>query len=144
MFRTNYSITNYTYSIMNHTYCIKNQTCKIWSIRHFWSICSVHFRSICYFLVNNAPSIFSQFFLVYLTSLYEMHKICKRATPQPMSNYNLSLLLYKSFHGDCCTEDWIDFNMNIVVPKRQKNFAIVENHNLTSNDSIAGSKGIIR
>ena len=43
-------------------------------------------------------------------SYEQLHKIQKRANPQDVMRYKLSIQLYKIFNGEILNDDWIDLN----------------------------------
>ena len=61
-------------------------------------------------------------------SYYEIHSTTKRATPEMLCKYKLSLLLYKTFNEQVPEDEWLHLNDNIVLTSRQTKFKCVKNN----------------
>ena len=57
-----------------------------------------------------------------LISYYNFHKMSKRATPEMLCNYKLSLSLYKTFNNACPYDEWIFLNFDQICTSRQLMF----------------------
>jgi hypothetical protein len=52
----------------------------------------------------------------------ELNKLTNRATPEMFLNYELSLLLFKTFNNIYHHQEWIQLNFNMILTSRQKKF----------------------
>ena len=69
-------------------------------------------------------------------SFESLHKHCKKSTPNQLTLYNLSLLLYKVFNETNESNEWLHFTNQIISGSRQQRFEIYRTNNYTIGNNV--------
>ena len=67
-------------------------------------------------------------FIGYAISFENLHKMCKRATPEQMMKYKLSLCLFKLYNSNFNSIEFVLLNFNQALTGRQVNFKTLKSH----------------
>ena len=77
-------------------------------------------------------------------SFIEVHKSCKRATPNQIITYKHAILLHTLYNKRLPQADWLDLNFNQIITSRQTSFKVIKTNNyLIGNNLIPNRLAII-
>ena len=62
-------------------------------------------------------------------SFINVHKSCKRATPNQMIQFKHAILLHNLYSNNLPQADWLDLNFNQILTSRQTSFKIIKTNN---------------
>ena len=77
---------------------------------------------------------------MWLMSYKNLHKMAGRATPDQLLKYKLALQLYKIFHHQVPSQDWVSININGIYTSRQNHFIIQKSNRLRLGMSIISNR----
>ena len=73
-------------------------------------------------------------------SYENLHKMAKRATPERLMQYKLSLQLFKTYNYHTPVTDWLYLNENIILTSRQQKFKIARHNRLRLGNNSLSSR----
>ena len=62
-------------------------------------------------------------------SFINVHKSCKRATPNQMMQFKHAIILHNLYSINLPQADWLDLNFNQILTSRQTSFKVIKSNN---------------